>query len=55
MNEKFDKSKESVFLQYLGANNLNGWAMSKYLPYGGFKWSGTEIDILNILDDSPKG
>ena len=19
-------------------NNLDGWAMSGYLPYGGFKW-----------------
>jgi hypothetical protein len=29
--------------------------MSKYLPYGAFRWSKTDIDILNIPDDSPKG
>jgi len=29
--------------------------MSKYLPCGGFKWSDTNIDVLNIPDDSPKG
>ena len=55
MGEKYDKSKESVFLTYLDANNLYGWAMSKYLPYGGFKWSNTDIDVLNIPDDSLKG
>jgi len=31
MNEKYDKSKESVFIEYLDANNLYGWAMSIYL------------------------
>jgi len=55
MNEKYNKRKESVFIEYLDANNLYGWAMSKYLPHGGFKWSRTNIDVLNIPDDSPKG
>ena len=55
MNKKYDESKESVFIEYLDTNNLYGWAMSKYLPYGGFKWRNTITDILNIPDDSPKG
>ena len=55
MKENYDKTKESTFLEYLDANNLYGWAMSKYLPYGGFKWGGTNIDVLKIPDDSPKG
>ena len=55
MNEKYDKSKESVFIEYLDANNLYGWAMSKYLRYGGFRCSSTDIDVLNISDDSSKG
>ena len=25
-------------LLYFDATNLYGWAMSQYLPYGGFKW-----------------
>ena len=37
--------EESVFIMYLDANNLYGWGMIQYLPYGGFKWlSKKEID-----------
>jgi hypothetical protein len=56
MRQKYDGNKQSVFIEYLDANNLYGWAMSKYLPHSGFKWSNnTNIDILNIPDDSLKG
>ena len=27
-----------LFISYLDANNLNGWAMPKQLPTSGFKW-----------------
>ena len=54
MGEKFDKSKESVFIEYLDANNLYGWAISRYLPYGGFRLHNTNIDVLKIPDNSPK-
>ena len=36
--EKKTKKKPSTFLSYLDMNNLYGWAVSKYLPYEGFKW-----------------
>ena len=36
--ESYDSSKESKYITYLDANNLYGWAISKYLPYSGFKW-----------------
>ncbi|XP_065654646.1 uncharacterized protein LOC136081272 [Hydra vulgaris] len=38
MGDEYDKSKESTFIQYLEANNLYGWAMSKPLTTHGFKW-----------------
>ncbi|GBN36509.1 hypothetical protein AVEN_10571-1 [Araneus ventricosus] len=51
----YDKTKESNYLMYLDANNLYGWAMSQFLPYGGFKWGNTNIDVTKIPDDSDKG
>ena len=53
------KKKPSKFIMYLDANNLYGWAMSKYLPIGGFKWlTEKEINKINLhsyKDDSNKG
>ncbi|GIY68481.1 hypothetical protein CDAR_112191 [Caerostris darwini] len=56
--KEYDKNKESNHLMYLDANNLYGWAMSQYLPHGGFKWVNNDNNIKNILecpDDSKKG
>uniref|UniRef100_A0A2S2R0A9 DNA-directed DNA polymerase n=1 Tax=Sipha flava TaxID=143950 RepID=A0A2S2R0A9_9HEMI len=57
MDEKFNKNKKSVYSQYLDANNLYEWAMSQYLPSGGFKWLYPSIitDILNLDVNSPRG
>ena len=33
----YDANKESKYITYLDANNLYGWTMSQYLPYGKFK------------------
>ena len=34
---------------YFDASNLYGWAMTQYLPYGGFKWvTKKEISKLNL-------
>ena len=41
--KNYDKNKESSYMQYLGANNLCGWAMSQKLPVDGFKWIETSL------------
>ena len=38
MGKQYNPEEESSYLQYLDANNLYGWAMSRALPQGGFKW-----------------
>ena len=35
--ENYNNNEESSYIQYLDANNLYGWAMSKKLPVNGFK------------------
>ena len=45
----YDSNEESVYIIYLDANNLYGWAMIQYLPYGGSKWlSKKEIDKFDL-------
>ena len=57
--KKYDEKEPSKYIMYLDANNLYGWAMSQYLPTGGFKWlSQKKIDKINLgtyTDDSKKG
>lgn len=54
--ETYDETKPSSYLMYLDANNLYGWAMSQYLPVGGFKWIKTDtIDLAKYNDDSKRG
>ena len=36
--KNYNNNEESPYIQYLDANNLYGWAMSKKLPVNGFKW-----------------
>ena len=35
--KNYDPKKPSKYIFYLDMNNLYGWAMSGYLPYGRFK------------------
>ncbi|XP_050060033.1 uncharacterized protein LOC126551227 [Aphis gossypii] len=59
MGKKFNENKESTYIQYLDANNLYGDAMSKHLPYGGFKWVKPIYFNANIIlkmkDNQKKG
>ena len=37
MND-YNSEKPSTFISYLAKNNLYGWTMIEYLPYGEFNW-----------------
>ena len=49
---EFDGRKPKSWLIYQDCNNLYGWAMSQYMPYGGFKWAEPTLDGLNILTET---
>ena len=66
--QNYNKNEESSYIQYLDANNLYGWAISKKLPVNGFKWLDTletsalagsdkinEDFIKNYDEDNDKG
>lgn len=59
MVEGHDCSKPNIYIMYLDANCLYGWAMSQPLPPGGFKWEknlqNLEKNIVNHPVDSPEG
>ena len=55
----YDEKAPSKYIMYLDANNLYGWAMSQYLPTGGFRWMTQKqidkIDLAKYKEDSNKG
>ena len=60
--KNYDTNIESSFLEYVDANNLYGWAMSKKLPTRNYKWIETddtskfdEKFIMNYDENSVKG
>ena len=61
--QNYNNNEESSCIQYLDANNLYVWAMSKKLPVNGFKWLDTletsnkinEDFIKNYSENNDKG
>ena len=57
--KNYNNNEEWLDIQYLDANNLYGWAMSKKLPVNEFKWIGNnEINeefIRNYNENNDKG
>ena len=57
--KSYDKTKPSKYIMYLDANNLYGWAMSQYLPTGGFRWMTekqiSKLDLAKVNENSKKG
>src|SRR2546425_3849684 len=53
--KSYDENSKSKYLAYFDANNLYGWAMSQYMPYGGFKWiNPVEFDLDSVKENSKK-
>ena len=53
MND-YDSEKPLTFITYLDMNNLYGWAMNCYLPYGRLK-NFDGFDVMSISQKSPIG
>ena len=55
--KNYDPTKPSKYIEYLDKNNLYKWAMSCYLPYGGFKWlkNVDKFDVNSISENSSIG
>ena len=53
--KSYDPKQESKHI-YLDANNLYGYAMSKFLPASGFKWIDPKVcDLNKYTSNSSKG
>ena len=52
-----DPTKPSRCITYLNENNLYGWAMGGYVPYGGFKWfkDVDNFSVNSISENSSTG
>ena len=57
--KEYNENTPSKYIMYLDANNLYGWAMSQYLPTGGFRWMTekqiNKIDLAKYRENSKKG
>ena len=54
--KSYDPKQESKHIKYLGAKNLCGYAMSKFLLTSGFKWiDPKEFDLNKYTSNSSKG
>ena len=56
MND-YDLEKPSRFITYFDKNNLYGWTMSEYLPYGEFNWlkNVDKFDVNSINEKRDTG
>ena len=55
--KSYDPTKPSKYITFLNENNLYGWAMNEYLPYGEFKWlkNVDNFDVNSISENSSAG
>ena len=51
--EGYDPGQPSSHILYLDANNLYGWAMSQFLPTGGFRWVDDCQQLVKTIAEQP--
>ena len=49
--KNYNNNEESSYIQYLDANNLYGWAMSKNLSVNGFKWLDNDKTAKHVMNE----
>ena len=49
--KNYNNNEESSYIQYLDANNLYIWAMSKKLPVNGFKWLDNDKTAEHVINE----
>ena len=49
--KNYNNNEESSYIQYLDANNVCGWAMSKKLPVNGFKWTDNNETAAPVINE----
>ena len=54
IKDLYNPDEESIYLQYVDANNLYGWAMVQNLPTHGFLWKDTEDFTPEKIDELVK-
>ena len=54
MKYLYNPNEDSIYLQYVDANNLYGWAMINNLPTHGFKWKNGEDFTPEKIDELVK-
>ena len=55
-SKSYDPKQESKLIMYLDANNLYGYAISKFFPTSGFKWiEPKQFDLNKDTSNNSKG